>query len=68
MRGELLDHGVLVEEEAHVGDDDVVGVGQEFAGGVVPELSGPEGVESADTANEAALLRQFVIDEGGDGS
>ena len=56
MMEELLDHRVLMEEEAHVSDDDVVGVGKEFAGGVVAELSGSEGVESADTTNEAALL------------
>lgn len=68
MREGLLDHGVFVEEEAHVADDDVVDVGQEFARWMVPELPGPEGVESADTAYESALFREFVVHKAGDRS
>lgn len=57
-----------MEEEAHVGDDDVVDVGEEAVGRVVAELSGSEGIEPADPAEETALLGEFVVDEGGDGS
>lgn len=53
-----------MEEEAHVGDDDVVDVGEEAVGRVVAELSGSEGIEPADPAEETALLGEFVVDEG----
>ena len=57
-----------MEEEAHVGDYDVVDVGEQAVGRVVAELSGSEGVESADPAKHAAFLGEFVVDEGGDGA
>ena len=57
-----------MEEEGHVGYDDMVGVCKEFAGGVVAEFSGSEGVESTDSSDESAFFGQFFVDEGGDGS
>ena len=57
-----------MEEEAHVRDDDVVGIGKQFAGWMVAEFSGSEGVETTDSADESALFGEFFIDEGSDGS
>ena len=57
-----------MEEEAHVGDDDVVDVGEETIGWVVAELSGSEGIETADPAEDATLLGELVVDEGRNGS
>jgi len=57
-----------MEEEAHVCDDDVVDVGEQLVGGVVAELTRPEGVEAADAAEQSALLGEVLIDEGGDGA
>ena len=68
MRGALLDEWIFVEKEAHVGNDDLVYVGQQVVGRVVSELSMSEGVETADPANESWLFSEFVVDEGGDGS
>jgi hypothetical protein len=53
MGAKLLHHGVFVEEEAHVGYDDVVDVGEEFVGRVVSELSGSEGEEPSDSAEQS---------------
>lgn len=57
-----------MEEEAHVGNDDVVDVGQQLVGGVVAELAGTEGIEAPDATEQSALLGQFLIDEGSDGT
>lgn len=50
--GGLLNHGVFVEEEGHVVDDDVVDVSEQLAGGVISEFPWSEGVEATDATNE----------------
>lgn len=57
-----------MEEEAHIGNDDMVHVGQQLVGGVVAEFAGTEGIEAANATEQSALLSQFFIDEGGDGT
>lgn len=55
-----------MEEEAHVGNDDMVDVCKKFVGGMISELARSEGIESADASEESAFLCQFFIDEAGD--
>lgn len=57
-----------MEEESHIGDDDVVDIGKQLVGGVVAELAGAEGIEAANASEKSGLLSQFFIDEGGEGS
>lgn len=68
MEAEVLDHGVFMEEEAHIGDDELVNVGEELIGGMIAELTGSEGVEATDPAQESALLSQLFVDKGGHGT
>ena len=57
-----------MEEESHVGDHEVVDVGEQLVGGVVSELAGTEGIEAADATEQSALLGQILVDEGCDGT
>lgn len=68
MRRRVLDGGVFVEEEAHVGDDDVIGPGEQFAGGMISVFSWSEGIEAADSAQQSALFGQLLVHEGGERS
>lgn len=53
-----------MKEEAHVGDDEMVDVGEQLIGGVVAELTRSEGIEAADPAEESAFLGELFVDEG----
>lgn len=57
-----------MEEEAHVGNDDVVDVSEQLGGGMISELTRSEGIEAADPSQQSALLGQFFVDEGSDWS
>ncbi len=57
-----------MEEEAHVANDEMVNVCEQLVGRMVAELAGAEGVEAANATKQSALLGQFLIDEGGDGT
>lgn len=63
MLFELLDHGILVEEESHVTDDDVVHICQKFIARVVSKLPRSEGIEAANAPKYTSLLGKFLIDE-----
>lgn len=57
-----------MKEEAHVSDNNLVNVGKQLIGGVIAELTGSEGVEATDPAQESALLSQLLVDKGGHGT
>ena len=57
-----------MEEEAHVGDNDVIDVSQKFVRRVISELPGSEGVEAADPPQESTFLGQFFVNEASHGS
>lgn len=52
-----------MEEEGHIGDDDVVDVGEEFISWMISKLSGSEGVEASDSSEHSTFLSKFFIDE-----
>ena len=68
MAKEVLHEGIFMEMKGHVGHYDVICEGEQSAGGVVSEFSGPESIESSDPTEEATLLGKFFVDEGGEGS
>lgn len=53
-----------MEEEAHVGDNNVIDIGKKFISWMISKLSGPKGVETSDSSEKSAFLSKFFIDKG----
>ena len=52
-----------MEQESHVGDNNVVSISQESVTRMISELTRSEGIEATDPSKDSALFGKFIIDE-----
>jgi|GWRWMinimDraft_12_1066020.scaffolds.fasta_scaffold148734_2 hypothetical protein len=52
-----------MEEESHIGDNDVIDVGKQLIGWMISKLTRPKRVEAAYATEQSALLSQLFVDK-----
>ena len=57
-----------MEKVSHIGDNDLVDIGQQFVCWMISKLAGAKGIEAADTSEESTFFGEFSINECADGS